>query len=269
MTSTRSAHNITWLANAGIWRWAATACLIATALWLTGSWAAMSGGLSLGYEVDVAATLLCALLLLIMGMLAAWRGWQLGLEDAQAANKLWLSVLLVRREDAEQAAESIEALQRAWQPVTEHLQHPASPDTTRLDHISPDLQPVLARQSGLAQQLQTLQARLVNVQVKFGRGDPLDALAYDLLPLSDEYRQLESTLGLLFNELQAIDALRIDQLRQYRQHLASQDPYAPWRILLDTAMMQVAQARDLLARSLDQPPPMRPTHIDEFLRLRP
>lgn len=275
MNSTRPDHPASRLANARAWRWTASACLAATAVWLLGCWAALVGGLSLGYDVDVPASLLCALLLLALGMLSAWRGWQLGLVDLQASNKRWLSVLLVRRQDAEQAAEAIEALcealealQRAWQPMPEQRPPMLATDVARLDHISPELQPVLARQADLTQHLQAFQARLVNLQVKFGRGDPLDALAYDLHPLTDDYRQLEASLSQLFDELQSIEALRSDQLRQYRQHLGSQDPYAPWRNLLDTALTQLEQARALLASSLDQPPPQRSTHIDQFLGLR-
>jgi hypothetical protein len=262
--------------NARHWRLGAVACWLATALWLLGSWAVVSGAWAIGYEVDIAATLLCALLLLLAGLLTAWRGWQLGLDEAQASHKQWLSILLVRRDEAEQAAEAIESLcdaledlQRAWQPVTGQRPPSSAPDVPRLDHISPALQPVLARQPGLTQQLQSLQARLVNVQVKFGRGDPLDALAYDLHPLSDEYRQLESALSQLFSELQSIEEQRADHLQQYQAQLDSQDPYAPWRTRLQAALTQVEQARALLARSLDQDPPLRPTHLDEFLGLRP
>ena len=258
------------------WRWGAAACLIVAFVWLIGSWAIASGIWSVNYEVDMAATLLCALVLLLACTVAAWRAWQLGGDEAQASNKLWLSVLLVRREEAEQAAEVIESLcdaleglERAWQPATDQLPRPNTSEVARLDQISPELQPVLARQTHLAQQLQSLQARLVNVQVKFGRGDPLDALAYDLQPLSDEYRQLESTLSHLFDELQAIEKRRADQLDWYRQQQDSLDPYAPWRAQLETALSQMALARTLLARSLDQEPPLRPTHIDEFLGLRP
>lgn len=276
MTSYRPEPNAPLLLNARTWRWGAMACFVTTALWLLGSWAAVRGLWSPGYEVDIAASLLFALVLLIAGMLAAWRGWQLTMAETLASNKLWLSVLLVRRDNAEQAAEAIEnlcdaleTLQRAWQPASELRAASTSTDLTRLDLISPELQPVLARQSALTQQLQSLQARLVNLQVKFGRGDPLDALAYDLHPLSDEYRQLESTLRQLFEELQAIEHSRAHQLDQHRQQQASQDPYAPWRTLLETALTQVEQARDLLARSLDQAPPMRSPHIDQFLGLRP
>ena len=258
------------------WRWGAVLCLIATIVWLVGSWAIASGAGSVSYEVDMAATLLCAIGLMLAGTLAAWRAWQLGHDEAQASNKQWLSVLLVRRDEAEQAAEAIESLcdaledlQRAWQPATGQLPRSNTIELARRDQISPVLQPVLARQPALAQLLQSLQARLVNVQVKFGRGDPLDSLAYDLQPLSDEYRQLESTLRHLFDELQSIEQQRADQLQRYRQHQDSQDPYAPWRVQLETALEQVTQARTLLARSLDQEPPLRPTHIDAFLGLRP
>jgi len=276
MNPSRPEHPHPLLVNPRAWRWGAGACLITTALWLMGSWAALSGRWSLGYEVDVGATLLCAVVLLGFGLLATWRGWQLGVEEMQAAHKLWLSVLLVRRDEAEQAAEAIDALcdaletlHRAWQPVSAQAPHALAADAARLDHISPDLQPLLSRQSDLTQHMKSLQARLVNLQVKFGRGEPLEALAYDLQPLSDEYRQLNATLNLLFNELQATDTSRRDQLQQYRQHLASQDPYAPWRSLLETALTQLEQARILLARSLDQTPSGRPAHIDQFLGLRP
>ncbi len=276
MNPARADHTPPLLSHPRLWRWGASACLIATTLWLMGSWASLTGRLRLGYEVDMAATLLCACVLLVMGMLSAWRAWQLGVEEIQASSKLWLSVLLIRRDEAEQAAEAIDALcdaletlQRAWQPVTEQRPHAEATDAARLDHISPELQPMLARQSELNQHMQSLQARLVNLQVKFGRGDPLEALAYDLHPLSDEYRQLDSCLRQLFDELQTTETVRRDQLQQYRQHLASQDPYAPWRALLETALTQLEQARTLLARSLDQPPSGRPTHIDQFLGLRP
>jgi hypothetical protein len=117
-------------------------------------------------------------------------------------------------------------------------------------------------------QLQSLLARLVNLQVKFGRGDPLDALAYELQPLSQEHRELESRLGQLFEQLHAMERTRVDQLSQYREQQASQDPYGPWRLLLESALTQVEEARNLLAHSLDQAPPERSPHIDRYLGLR-
>ena len=264
------------LTDARIWRWGAIALLLTTLAWLMGSWAAIQGWLSVSYDIDIPATLLCAVTLLLMGLAAAWHGWQLALAQVQASHKQWLSVLLVRREEAEQAAEAIESLcdaleslQHAWHPLTERLGQTASNESGRLDLISPALQPVLSQQSALGEQLQSLQARLVNLQVKFGRGDPLDALAYDLHPLSHEYRQLESTLSQLFDQLQSMERTRVDQLNQYRQQQSSQDPYAPWRVLLESALTQVEQARTLLASSLDQAPPQRSPHIDQYLGLRP
>jgi len=265
-----------WLMDARPWRWGSVALLLATVLWLTGSWAAARGWLSLSYDIDVPATLLCALLLLLLGLGAGWRCWQLSLGETHAAHKQWLSVLLVRREQAEQAAQAIDALsdaleslQQAWQPLTQQLGYITANETGRLDLISPTLAPVLSDQSDLAMHLQSLQARLVNLQVKFGRGDPLDALAYELTPLSDEYRQLESRLGQLFERLQAMEQKRVDQLSQYRELQASQDPYAPWRLLIESALTQVEEARNLLAHSLDQAPPQRSPHIDRYLGLRP
>lgn len=264
------------LTDARAWRWGAISLLLTTVAWLVGSWAATQGWLPVNYEIDIPATLLCAVVLLMMGLAATWRGWQLALARAQASHKQWLSVLVVRREEAEQAAEAIESLcdaleslQHAWHPLTERLGQTASTEAGRLDLISPALQPVLSQQSELGEQLQSLQARLVNLQVKFGRGDPLDALAYDLHPLSHEYRQLESTLSQLFEQLQSMERTRVDQLNQYRQQQSSQDPYAPWRVLLESALTQVEQARALLARSLDQAPIQRSPHIDQYLGLRP
>lgn len=265
-----------WLMDARPWRWGSVALLLATVLWLTGSWAAARGWLTLSYDIDVPATLLCALLLLLLGLGAGWRCWQLSLGETHATHKQWLSVLLVRREQAEQAAQAIEflgdaleSLQQAWQPLTERLGHVTSADTHRLDLISPALTPVLSEQSAVSLQLQSLQARLVNLQVKFGRGDPLDDLAYELHPLSQEHRELESRLGRLFEQLQAIERSRVDQLSQYREQQASQDPYGPWRLLLESALTQVEEARNLLAHSLDQAPPERSPHIDRYLGLRP
>jgi hypothetical protein len=264
------------ITGARLWRWGTFALLLATVIWLSGSWAAARGWLTLSYEIDMPATLLCALMLLLLGLATGWRCWQLSLGQTHAAHKQWLSVLLVRRDKAEQAAQAIESLsdaleslQQAWQPLTEQLGGVTSAETTRLDLISPALEPVLSEQAELSGQLQTLQARLVNLQVKFGRGDPLDTLAYELNPLSQEYRQLESRLSQLFERLQAIERTRVDQLSQYREHQASQDPFGPWRLLLESALTQVEEARNLLANSLDQAPPQRSPHIDRYLGLRP
>jgi signal transduction histidine kinase len=265
-----------WLTDARAWRWVCAALLLATVAWLMGSWVATRGWLSLRYDIDMPATFLCALVLLLLGLGAGWQCWQLTGGQTQATHKQWLSVLLVRREQAEQAAQAIESLgdaleslQQAWQPLTEQLGHVTAAETSRLDLISPDLEPVLSVQSEMSGQLQSLQARLVNLQVKFGRGDPLDALAYELTPLSHEVRDLESRLGQLFEQLQAIERTRVDHLSLYRDHQASQDPYGPWRLLLESALTQVEEARNLLAHSLDQAPPHRSPHIDRYLGLRP
>lgn len=259
-----------------VWRRGAIALLSVTAVWLVASWAALHGWLTVTYEIDVPATLMLAFCLLVLGLLAIWRVGQLERGQTDITHKQWLSVLLIKRDEAEQAAqalellcEALESLDRAWLVTPERGVLPGTPDTTRLDHISPSLEPVLSRQAALNHQMQSLQARLVNLQVKFGRGDSLDALAYDLNPLSHEYRQVESALNQLFGELQTIEHARADQLGRYHQERAHQDPYAPWRELLESALTQVEQARQSLARSLDQPPPQRSRSLDQYLGLRP
>lgn len=265
-----------WLADARIWRRCCVILLAATVVWLLGSWVATRGWMAPSYEIDVPATLLCALLLLLVGLAAGWRSVQLATELTHASHKQWLSVLLVRRDEAEQAAEAIdslcdalESLQRACRPLPHQTGAMVNVESERLHRISPDLHPVLAQQAELTRQLQSLQARWVNLQVKFGRGDSLDALAYELQPLSHEHRQLESSLTQLFEQLQGLEHERVTQLDLYRQQAASQDPAAAWQTLLESALTQVDQARTLLARSLDQVAPERSPHIDQYLGLRP
>jgi hypothetical protein len=276
MMNTSTDSSSPWLTDARWWRWGAMALMAASVAWLGSSWAAVRGWLSLSYDLDIPATLLCALVLLLLGLAASWRAWHLSWQQNQSTHKQWLSVLLVRREQAEQAAqaieslsEALESLQRAWHPETQKLGHVASHDAQRLELISPTLEPVLSQHTDLTAQLHALQARLVNLQVKFGRGDPIDALAYELNPLTQEYRQMESRLAHLFEQLQALELTRVNQLNLYRDHMASQDPYAAWRLQLEAALTQVDEARTLMAHSLDQAPPQRSQHIDRFLGLRP
>lgn len=276
MTHPQPDHMSSWMNDIRVWRRSAIALLSASAVWLIVSWAAIRGWLTVTYEIDVPATLLLAFLLLSAGLLALWRVGQLESSQGDIAHKQWLSVLLVKRDEAEQAVQalesindSLESLERAWLDTPEHAAQPVMQDSSRLKLISPELEPVLSLQTALNQQMQALQARLINLQVKFGRGDSLDALAYDLNPLSHEYRQLESALNQLFIDVQTIELARADQLNRYCLELNQQDPYAPWRELLESALQQTQQARQALARSLDQPPPMRTRSLDQYLGLRP
>lgn len=267
---------LTLFANRRAMQWVA-AVLWASALgWLLGSWGATQGWLSLPYTVDVPATLLCAALMLALGMAAAWRFWQLEQGHAQAARKDWLSVLLFKREEVDRAAQALEQIGELLE--SSQLARPThnGPRTDmavlhadQLQRISPELQPVLSRQSELRQHMQSFQARLVNLQVKFGRGDSIDALAYDLQPLSHEHQQLDSSLSQLFDELQALERARTDQWTQYHQQRAEQDPDAAWRGLLESALSQLEHARRALARSLDEAPPERRVRLDDYLGLRP
>ena len=237
----------------------------------------MRGLLPLGYEVDVPATLLCAIALCMLAGWAAWTSWHRERELLESAQRQWLSLMMVRREDAETAAEHLEsvcdlleALVQSWHPVA--INHPLPPAlvrSERLDHISPALAPWLSRRSELEHHLHALQAGLVNLQVKFGRGDPLDALAYDLSTLSDEYQQLASTLESMLNTLQDLESQREQALAQHHSRLTSEDPYAPWRHTINSALAHMETSRTLLARSLDKPLSPRPPHLDQFLGLRP
>lgn len=277
MMSSQPISPLSLRSNARVWRLSAAVLLLATAVWLIGSWAATHNWLDLPYVIDVPATFLLALVLLALGLLAAWHSWQLEQAQAHDGHKQWLSVLLVKREEAEQAVDAIESLfdalellQQAWRPGSED-QSPliALTHASPLNLISPALQPVLSLQPEVTQQLQSLQARLVNLQVKFGRGDSLDTLAYDLQPLSQEYRHLESALNQLFSELQSLERHRIDQLDRLHQQQSAQDPYAEWRMQVESALAHVDRARQALARSLDQTPPARAPHLDDYLGLRP
>lgn len=254
-----------------LWPWLSAALWLALLLWIVAGWAAVAGHWSLGYAVDGAATLLMAAPLALAAGLATRQAQRHALAHAQDAHKQWLSVLLVKRDQAELAADALEVLRDSLArlsdacrpPDANGADAPAVGPASEATRWQPDLLQVVAQEDVLRPLTHAVRARLINLQVRIGRGDPLESLSFEIQPLADEFQQIERTLQSLF---QQVDTL-VKACEAPSAPAGVPDPLADLRPWVHSAIDEATRVRELLASTLDQPLPPAPSTLDEALGL--
>ena len=254
-----------------VWSLLSRLLWLALLVWIAAGWAAVAGHWSVGYPVDAAATMLMALPLAAAAMVSAWQGQRLALLQAQATHKQWLSVLLVKRDQAERAAETLETLcesldllaRRCRQPTAQDAPVPLPTERAHAPLNEALIVPLVEQEQALRPLLQAVRARLINLHVRMGRGDPVEGLGFEVQSLADEFQQVEHRFNTVFGHVNRMQ----QQLDDLAHTESLPDPYGELRPWLQSALDDLAQARRLLAETLGQPLTPSPSGLDDALGL--
>ena len=254
-----------WL-NAGRLRLAAQCASLACLAWL--------GGLALlayevwhvAYPVDWAASLVTALVLVIlMGGLWQLQGTQV-LQEERMARKQWLKLLMVQRQEVEAALHQLLAthervtqvisesdqpqLQQIWTDVVLHAHR------VDAERMSSPLEAALSNQASLNEDMAQLAQQMRNLQIQFSQGAHQSQLMYRL---HDVLASLQYLLAQSESTWLNLSQARADQLA-HRQ--ASNTPadaqFEAWRHNMRLLQKQLRAVEQSLRSGLGET--VAPTH---------